>query len=140
MQNTILFPVFAQVALTFILMFWTGKVRVGAVNRRDVRIKDIALGQKAWPDDAMKVSNSFNSQFEMPILFYLVVILLLIKGQITGLLVALAWFFVATRLAHVAIYTSNNDLRYRLGFFTIGALAVLGMWVIFAIQILSGGL
>jgi len=137
-QTAILYPVFVQVALTFILMFWTGYVRVGAVNRRQVRLKDIALGQHAWPDGAMKVSNSFNSQFEMPTLFYTVVILLLVAGRVTGLQIGLAWFFVATRLVHVAIYTGNNNLRYRLTVFATGATAVLAMWIVLALQIMSG--
>jgi hypothetical protein len=43
-------PVFIQVALTFGLLYWLGPARVGAVKRGEVKVRDIALGQKVWPD------------------------------------------------------------------------------------------
>ena len=45
----ILLPVFVQVALTFALLFWMASARTRAVRRGETKIRDIALGQPAWP-------------------------------------------------------------------------------------------
>ena len=60
----ILAPVFAQVALTFALLFWMGHVRFAAVRAGEVKVKDVALGQRAWPDRVQQVANAFHNQFE----------------------------------------------------------------------------
>src|SRR5436853_636480 len=53
--QSVLLPLFVQVALTFVLMFWMGGVRTAAVRRGDVKMRDIALGQPGWPAaDALK--------------------------------------------------------------------------------------
>ncbi len=139
LQSAILLPVFAQVAFTFVLMMWMGVARVGAVNRRDVRLKDIALGQKNWGDKVTAISNSFSSQFELPVLFYAVVALLAVTGYTTGFQLMLAWAFVALRIVHVVIYCTTNNLRHRLGVFTLGAFVLMIMWAALALQVISGG-
>ena len=133
-QNTILLPLLFQVVLTFTLMLWMGVARVGAANRREVRLRDIALGQKAWPARVQAISNSYASQFELPLLFYLVVVLMLLNGEVSGFQISLAWAFVLLRLGHVATYVTSNNLRWRLGVFTLGALVLMLMWGLFAAQ------
>ena len=139
LQSAILFPLFAQVALTFGLLGWLGVGRVGAVTRREVRLKDIALGQKAWGDRLTALSNSYSSQFELPVLFYAVIAFAIVTGYTTGFQITLAWAFVALRYAHAAIYNTTNNLRHRLAIFTLGALVLLVMWIALALQVLSGG-
>ncbi len=134
----ILYPVFVQVALTFLLMFWMGAARVGSVNAGGTKLKDIALSQKAWPYRVQAISNSFNSQFEIPMLFYALVILIIVTGQVSTLQVNLAWVFVISRILHAAIYVTSNNLRHRLAIFAIGAFIVMIMWLLFAMQIITG--
>ena len=133
-------PIFAQVALTFGLMFWMGVVRVRAVTRREVRLKDIALGQRVWGDRITAISNSYSSQFELPVLFYAVTALLMLSGYVTGFQIVLAWAFVGLRVVHVAIYTTTNNLRHRLTVFTLGAVVLMTMWIALILHIVSGGL
>ena len=64
----VLLPVFVQVALTFALLFWMASVRRGSVSRGETKIRDIALGQPNWPDQPTQISNSYNSQFQVPLL------------------------------------------------------------------------
>ena len=45
----VLLPVFVQVALTFGLLFWMAWVRTGSISRGETKMRDIALGQAAWP-------------------------------------------------------------------------------------------
>ena len=46
--QAVLLPLFVQVVLTFVLLFWTGRLRVGAVRRGEVHPRDIALREPNW--------------------------------------------------------------------------------------------
>ena len=70
----VLLPVFVQVALTLVLIFWMAFERTGSVRRGETKIRDIALRQPAWPERATKISNCFDSQFQLPLLFYVLVV------------------------------------------------------------------
>ncbi len=135
----LLYPVFVQVALVFVLLFWMGSVRFAAIKNREVKIKDIALGQRAWPDKCMQVSNTFQNQFELPILFYALVALAIQHARtVDTAMIALAWAFVITRLIHAFIYTTNNAIGWRFNVFLLGGLILLSMWILFAVRILAG--
>jgi len=95
---TVLAPLFVQVALTFALLIWT--VRFAAARAEAVRVEDIALGQRAWPARAQQVSNTFQNQFELPVLFYVLVVLALFTRTADLLFVVMAWLFVLSHLGH----------------------------------------
>ena len=140
MQATaILYPVLVQVALTFFLQLWMGRERVSAVQRRETRIPDIALGQRAWPERATKVANAFHNQLELPFLFYFLVAFALITSRVDAVLVALAWVFVGLRLWHAFIHTTHNRVPRRFYVFFAGAVALMAMWVYFAAQLILAG-
>ena len=87
----VLGPVFVQVALTFALLIWSGTLRIRAVRTGVVHSRDIALRQPNWPPRATQISNAFQNQLELPVLFYVVVVLALFTARATLLLVVLAW-------------------------------------------------
>jgi hypothetical protein len=134
--QAVLLPVFVQIGLTFFLMFWMGRVRLAAIRSGEVKIEAVALRQPAWPERATQVANTFHNQFELPILFYVLVALALLTRQADLLLVASSWIFVAMRLVHAYIYTTSNDIRHRFAIFLVGALVLLLMWTLFAVEIL----
>jgi hypothetical protein len=112
---TILAPVFAQVSLTFMLLLWLGALRVPAVRRGEVAMRDIALSDEKWPEQTRQASGAFSNQFELPVPVTFVI---------------LAWLFVATRIAHAAVYISSNDVPRRALIYSAG-FAILGlMWLI----------
>jgi hypothetical protein len=132
----VLLPVFVQVALTFALMFWMARVRTASIKRGETKVRDIALGQPNWPDACTKIANSFNSQFQMPLLFYVVVLWAWITRTTDVVFVVLAWLFVLLRLAHAYVHTTSNDVPRRFMVFAVGALVLLVMWIYFAMKIL----
>ncbi|HEY8382436.1 MAG TPA: MAPEG family protein [Microvirga sp.] len=134
--QAILAPLFVHVALTFFLLFWTGRTRFAAIRAKEVRVGDIALGQRAWPAKPTQIANAYGNQFELPVLFYAVVALALVTRQADFLFVVLAWVFVVSRLVHAGIYTTTNTIMHRFQAFVFGVLVLMAMWILFAVKIL----
>jgi len=132
----VLLPVFAHVLLVFILLFWMGKERRGALVAREVQMKDIALDEPNWPKKATQLANCLKNQFEFPVLFYAVVALALPLRLADLLFVLLAWVFVVTRYIHAGIFITSNNVKSRSLAFFAGVLVLLAMWIVFAWKIL----
>ncbi len=131
-------PLFVQVALTFVLLFWTARARTAVVRSGEVKMKDIALGQPNWPARATQIANCYNSQFQMPALFYVLTTLVIITRHADLLFVAMAWLFVVTRLVHAYIHTGTNYVPHRFNAFAAGTIVLLLMWAIFAVRLMAG--
>lgn len=134
----ILLPLFVEVFLTFALMFWMAFSRIGAIKRKEARMADTALGQQAWPARVQLISNNYHSQFQLPLLFYVLTILAIITRHADFLFVIMAWIFVLTRFLHTYVHTGTNYVPHRFNAFALGAFILLAMWVIFAVRILLG--
>ena len=132
----VLLPVFVQVALTLALMTWMASVRTASIKRGEIKIRDIALRQPAWSAKATQISNCYDSQFQIPLLFYVLVILAWATKQADLIFVVMAWIFVLSRLAHAYIHTTSNHVPTRFNIFAVGVIVLLLMWIIFAVRIL----
>jgi hypothetical protein len=130
-----LLPVFVQVGLTFMLLLWLGKSRVGALRRGEARMADIALGERNWPKRILQIQNSFHNQFELPVLYYALVALALIARKADTLFVVMSWMFVASRLVHAFIHTTSNKVIWRFQAFVAGVMILVAMWVIFGLRV-----
>jgi hypothetical protein len=135
----IFYPVLSQVVLTFVLLYATGRVRLASIRQGHTKIKDIALGQNAWPERATRFANTYNSQFQLPLLFYAVIIFAQIGGQVDRVMIVLAWGFVATRLAHAWIYVTSNNIRQRFLAFVAGFAVLAMMWAYLAFTVVRAG-
>jgi hypothetical protein len=132
----VLLPVFVLVGLTFALLFWTFGARRGALVSGSTRVRDIALGQPNWPARAAQIGNCYNNQFELPLLFYILIALALPLRHADLVIVMLSWVFVVTRFAHAGVFVSSNDLKQRSLAWLAGALVLFAMWLYFALKIL----
>ena len=132
---TVFAPVFVQVALTFGLLFWAGSLRVAAVRGGTVRMRDVALREPLWPRRVTQVTNAYQNQLELPVLFYLVVVIAFFTAHMTATLVVLSWLFVLSRLFHAVIHVTTNELRRRFFAFTAGVMILLLMWVLYLLDV-----
>jgi hypothetical protein len=126
---SLVWPVLAQVTLTFVVLFIMGFYRRQALYAREVRLKDIALSSETWPPKARQAANNFSNQFETPVLFYVLAIMAIHVGATGWLMATLAWLFVATRMVHAWVHIGSNDLRLRPLVFLVGCLALIAMLV-----------
>ena len=135
--QSVLLPVFVQVGLTFFLLLWMAGARRGALVRGETKLRDIALRQPNWPAQATQIGNCFSNQFEIPVLFYVLIAIALPLRHADYVTVLLSWVFVVTRFAHAGIFVTSNDVRTRSLAWFAGVLVLFAMWLYFAIKILT---
>jgi hypothetical protein len=131
----VLLPVFVQIGLTFALLIAMATTR-GHALAGGTKPGDIALGQPNWPVRATQFGNCFANQFELPILFYVLIAFALPLRHADLFIVLMSWVFVVTRFAHAGIFVTSNELRHRANAWLAGAVVLLAMWIYFALKIL----
>jgi hypothetical protein len=132
----VLLPVFVLVGLTFALLLWMAGARRQALVGGESRPSDVALGQPNWPMRATQIGNCFANQFELPLLFYILIALALPLRHADLFIVAMSWVFVVTRFVHAGIFVTSNDLGRRSLAWFAGVLVLFAMWLYFALRIL----
>jgi len=131
----VLSPVFVLVLLTFVLLIWMAGARRNALVGGQTKVRDIALGQPNWPVRATQIGNCFKNQFELPVLFYILIAIALPLRHADLVIVLLSWVFVVTRLVHAGIFVSSNDLNNRSLAWFASALVLFVMWIYFVLRI-----
>lgn len=73
-------------------------------------------------------TRAFMNLLEVPVLFYVVCLWMLLSGQVDSVQVALAWLFVGTRYVHAFIYIAFNYIPLRFVSYASGVIALGLMW------------
>jgi len=137
--NPILLPLLAMVFLTFAVWVYLYALRIPEIKRLGIDPDD--LQDRAESHKLLKVSaaasNNLKNLFEVPILFYLAVMITMLLMIQDGLLVWLAWGFVILRVAHSAIHCSYNRVMHRFFAYLISCLFLMFMWIRLASYILN---
>ena len=132
----VLLPVFVLIGLAFFLLLWMATARTKALKARETSLKDIALRQPNWPEKVAQIGNCFSNQFEIPVLFYILIALALPLRHADLFIVLTSWVFVVTRFIHAGVFTTSNDVRQRGLVWFAGVLVLLAMWIYFALRML----
>ena len=132
----VLLPVFVLVALTFALLIGMVGTRRDALVSGKTKIRDIVLGQSNWPERATQIGNCYRNQFELPLLFYLLIAIALPLRHADLFIVLMSWVFVVMRFLHAGVFVTSNDLGRRSIVWLAGVLVLLVMWIYFALKIL----
>ena len=133
----VLLPLFAEVILTFGLVFWAAALRVRDLRSGVVKPRDIALREPNWPAHTRQVSYAYSNQLELPVLFYLLTILAYFTHHAGTVFVILAWTFVVFRLLHAYVHVTSNNVNVRGPLFGVSTVVLAIMWLIFMIQVLT---
>jgi hypothetical protein len=126
----------AQVLLTLAILILMGVERVPRVTSGEIPLKDIAVDTAAYPLKARLLSNNFDNQFQLPILFYVATLLALWSGGTNWLEVACAWAFVALRYGHTAIHVTTNNVERRFAVYTAGLAVLAVLWLLLLFRLL----
>ncbi|MFC1720589.1 MAPEG family protein [Pseudomonadota bacterium] len=129
--NPILMPLLAMVSLTFLVWVYLYALRIPEIKLRKINLDDLrdrAEAHKLLTTSAA-ASNNLKNLFEMPILFYVAVMLAVLLLIQDALLVRLAWGFVIMRVIHSAVHCSYNRVMHRFLAYFISCLFLLLLWL-----------
>jgi hypothetical protein len=130
-------PVIAMLAITLLAWLRLYQLRFAEMARRRIDPQSIALSaQKDAGLTDTRGADNFNNQFQLPVLFYVAMLVAHATGQGSALFVQLAWAFVATRLVHALIQWTYNRVVHRFAVYAIGALVLWAMWGLLALGLL----
>jgi hypothetical protein len=135
----LLLPLLAQVLLTFMVWLYLFSRRIPEIVRGGIdpqRLADRAEAHRLLPGSA-NPSNNLKNLFEVPVLFYVAVLLALVLMFQDRLLVLLAWGFVAFRAAHSLIHCTYNNVNHRFVAYAVSTLLLALMWFRLAAYILQ---
>ena len=134
-QEDIFGPFFAMVTLTVVVWVWMYSRRlpflIGYLYRHkleDARVLNVPNGKHnidaISPPSVKNPSDNLKNLFEMPTLFYAVVLQLYVTRQVDAFSVTTAWAFVACRCVHSAIHCTSNVIEYRFASYILSSLSL----------------
>lgn len=134
----LLLPLMIQVLLTFVVWHRMYFDRISEMQQKRIdpqRINTRRNGRELLTDSAASADN-FMNQFEMPVLFYLAIVLALMLLIQDPVLVMLAWLYVALRIVHSFIHTTYNHVMHRFWVYISSCGVLMVLWGRLAWQVL----
>ena len=125
-----------QALLAVIILVLMGRERVPRVMSGEIPMADIAVARDAYPLKARLLSNNFDNQFQLPVLFYVACLLALSTGVTNWLELIFAWVFVGSRYAHAFVHVTTNRLHTRFAAYCFGLVALAILWLLVVFRLL----
>lgn len=135
-EKLLLLAMVAQFVLALVILVRLGFERVPRVARGEVNAREVAVDRAGWHEKARLLSNSFDSQFQLPVLFLAGALAAMQVGAVGWVEALLAWAFVALRYVHAFIHTTSNPLYPRFFVFCAGLAVLTLFWLWLTIRIL----
>lgn len=130
-------PAVALVALTFVVWCRMYAVRIGQMKRERIHPQSVATSAEAAArlTDSCAADN-FRNLFELPVLFYLGLVVAAQADLAGPAVLALAWIFVALRVLHSWIQCTYNKVMHRFHAYAAGGFVLWTLWATLAIGLL----
>jgi hypothetical protein len=126
-QDTIFSPFFASVFLTLLVWVYMYIRRISFIISRKISPQDLTVPNtlaQISPPYVSNPSDNLKNLFEIPVIFYALVLYLFITKQVDAMYVNAAWVFVAFRVLHSAVHCTFNLMLLRFYLYLFATLAV----------------
>jgi len=135
--TAILWPTFVLVALVYIVWFVMYVCRIGLMKRQPPTAEDFATGDAAmrYFQPVEMPANNLRNLFEMPVLYFALVPLLLIAHMANHLQATLAWAYVTLRILHSLVHIGRGQVVVRFAIYVLSCAVLAAMWIGFAVDI-----
>ena len=133
--HPLLAPFAAMMVLTFVVWVAMYALRLPYILGNKIDPQSIATPEQmnaAMPVWASNPSNHLKNLFEMPVLFYALVLALIITGNQDPWMLKLAWSYAGLRALHSLIHCTVNIVNLRFAAYLLSSLALGTMVMRFA--------
>jgi hypothetical protein len=110
-QSAIFAPMFLTILLTFVVWVYLYIRRISFLSASNITPKDLTKPGKlaeVSPPEVSNPSDNFKNLFEMPVIFYALVLYLFVTNQVDTTYVVAAWIFAVFRALHSAVHCTIN--------------------------------
>ena len=137
-HRQIFLPALAMVALTFVVWWRMYFMRIGQMKRERIHPQSVATSAAAAAKlTDSRAADNFRNLFELPVLFYLALVVAAATAQEGALVLGLAWGFVALRILHSAIHCTYNKVMHRFGAYVAGGMVLWALWAVLGYGLLA---
>lgn len=135
----IVWPTIALVALIFVVWFTMALTRFNHMRANPPKPDDFADGASAlrYFAPVEMPSNNLRNLFEMPILYFALVPLLIATGLENNIYAVLAWIFVLFRAVHSYVHIGPKKVQLRFTFYLLSCVVLAAMWIGFAVDMVK---
>ena len=138
MTDPIWLPCAAMVGLTALVWLKLYADRLGEMRARRIDPQALASARAASGElERTAAADNFRNLFEVPVLFYLLCVALVLTGRSTPGFVVAAWAYAGLRVVHSLIHVTYNRVVHRFLVYVASTLLLFGMWAAFVARILS---
>ncbi len=126
-QSAIFGPFFAMIFLTLVVWVYMYIRRIAFINRNKISPADLARSgalAELSPAAVNNPSDNLKNLFELPVIFYALVLYLFVTKHVDTVYVLAAWIFVVFRVLHSAVHCTFNLIMLRFYLYLAAALAV----------------
>ena len=121
-MSPIILPMLAHIGWVFLLYVWLTVARQRALKRGEVEYG--AFARHDEPHHVARIAYNLANQFELPVIFYALVVLLVATNTVTMIDIIAAWVFVAGRVVHTLVQTLTDNVPLRGQVFLINFVGV----------------
>jgi hypothetical protein len=137
--NAIFVPFVGTMLLTLVVWIYMYARRIPFILRSKMSPQQLTPLEFARlsPPQVSNPSDNLKNLFELPTLFYAVVLYLHATSQVDTAYLAAAWVFFALRIAHSAVHCTFNFIPLRFWLYAISAVALWFMVIRAALSLLA---
>lgn len=127
MATSLVAPVLALVAWTFVMWFWLYATRIPAIRAANLDMKALSRtgARLELPPEVARVADNYNHLHEQPTIFYALALAAQIADAVDTWSVALAWIYVALRVVHSLVQATRNVIVVRFVVFVTASAVLL---------------
>ncbi|MET0344270.1 MAG: MAPEG family protein [Polyangiales bacterium] len=128
-SDAVLAPMGALVALTAVVWLVMVVVRNVAVLRGRIDARQfVHYAGRDFDERIERPARTFNNLFQVPLLFYVACLAMMILARVDAAQLQLAWLFVGLRGTHAAVYIGWNHVPTRFATWIAGCLVLGAIW------------
>ena len=133
----ILYPTIALVALVFVAWVGLFVARFRHIKANPPAAETFRTGSaaRAYFEPVELPANNLANLFEMPVLYFALIPLLLFTGQAGHAQIALAWAYVALRALHSVLHIVVRKVIPRFQAYLLSCIVLSAMWIGFAVDL-----
>ena len=137
--KAVFLPALAMVVLTIAVWLRLFVTRIGEMKRERIHPQAVATSAMAAARlTDTRAADNFRNLFELPVLFYVALVVAALTSQVNAVTLSLAWVFVVLRIAHSVIHCGYNKVMHRFRAYLLSGFALWALWGMLAVGLLRG--